>query len=373
MEKFKHTPGPLELGKKINELIDQSASGGGSAKKYATCVVGITTSGHTAEMVDFLCDGTNDQAEIQTALSSLISGGKVLLLEGTYNLADGITLTQEATVLEGMGNSTYLKFAATGYDNVAVKLGNANCTVQNFLLAYEASGHTPTGIQAEQSGCSIRRVNITGDFLKHIYITEFGYRAKVEGCNLWGYTDRNRVEILGQNCEICQNSFENVGVYVGDNWCNAARCYIHANEFLDYASLEVLGSDDVRVSENLFSGWGNFSTYTNQKFFMVGGVGALVSQNILVSEEAAAWEIQQDKTVCTGNKITANSLTARLHGEKILISGNHITENSPFSSNVNCEYAYNALFLGNILAGTSFYGADTAEANGSEFVSNKLM
>lgn len=67
---------------------------------------------------NYVCDGVNDNQEIQTALDALLSGGIVHLYNGTYNCT-GIIKPKASTTLEGGGESeTYLKFTNDGRINV---------------------------------------------------------------------------------------------------------------------------------------------------------------------------------------------------------------------------------------------------------------
>lgn len=84
-------------------IMGQTPRGGG--KRYATVVVGTSTAGWTTADCDFLCDGTDDQVEINAAIASLTLSnslsdhiGEVLLLDGTYNLTDSITPIKSATI-----------------------------------------------------------------------------------------------------------------------------------------------------------------------------------------------------------------------------------------------------------------------------------
>lgn len=52
---------------------------------------------------DFICDGINDEAEIQQALNLLIPlGGKIILSEGRFNISTSITYSSHITI-QGMG------------------------------------------------------------------------------------------------------------------------------------------------------------------------------------------------------------------------------------------------------------------------------
>jgi len=71
--------------------LPQAVGGGG--KKYASVVIGTSTAGWKKEDCDYLCDGTNDQEEFNTAISTFDKtiGGSIFVLPGTYNITARIT------------------------------------------------------------------------------------------------------------------------------------------------------------------------------------------------------------------------------------------------------------------------------------------
>lgn len=83
----------------IEEAI-ASASSGGSGVRTCRVVVGSQSAGWTQDDCDYLCDGNNDEVEIQQAINSLInkqSGGEVVLLAGEYNIKASLEFTASAT------------------------------------------------------------------------------------------------------------------------------------------------------------------------------------------------------------------------------------------------------------------------------------
>ena len=65
---------------------------------------------------DFVCDGVNDQVEINNAIAALgETGGTVLLLEGTYYITASITLASNVALV-GQGAGTVLKIP-NGFDD----------------------------------------------------------------------------------------------------------------------------------------------------------------------------------------------------------------------------------------------------------------
>ena len=86
-----------------------SGSSGGGGKKYAKFVVGSASAGYTAADVDYLCDGTADEVEINAAITALPStGGEVVILEGTYDIKSGIYIGKSNVTLRGTGFGTKL-------------------------------------------------------------------------------------------------------------------------------------------------------------------------------------------------------------------------------------------------------------------------
>ena len=77
-------------------------------KKAARFVVGTSAAGWTAADCDYLCDGTDDQTEINAAITALpATGGEILILDGTYNITAKIDITKNNVSIRGNGNATY--------------------------------------------------------------------------------------------------------------------------------------------------------------------------------------------------------------------------------------------------------------------------
>ena len=78
-------------------------------KRVARFTVGTSTSGWTADQVDYLCDGTDDQVEINAAITALPNtGGEVVVLDGQYYVTEPILINNKIAPisLSGNGKST---------------------------------------------------------------------------------------------------------------------------------------------------------------------------------------------------------------------------------------------------------------------------
>lgn len=88
----------------ISDTLERLDQGGSSGKRTARFVVGTSTSGWTAADCDYLCDGTNDNVEIQTALDALpAAGGEIVILDGTYQIASQISCQNKSIRLRRSG------------------------------------------------------------------------------------------------------------------------------------------------------------------------------------------------------------------------------------------------------------------------------
>lgn len=93
---------------------------------------------------DYVCDGVNDQEEIQQALNDLPAvGGKVLLLEGNYTLYSAptqtpLTFNKSNTTVEGQGAGTHLKLGTLLDEPEIFRIINKiKCKVCNMWLEGE--------------------------------------------------------------------------------------------------------------------------------------------------------------------------------------------------------------------------------------------
>lgn len=83
---------------------------------------------------DLICDGVADNIQILSAISALPSGGRIVLLEGTFNVAAQITDERFATqniVIEGQGPSTIIDYTAAGS---GIFSASAGWTVKNLAI-----------------------------------------------------------------------------------------------------------------------------------------------------------------------------------------------------------------------------------------------
>jgi hypothetical protein len=82
---------------------------------------------------DYYCDGTGDQTEINSAITSLSSGGIVYLKQGTYNLSGAITMDNPGVILMGSGVKTVL-YKATNFNANMINVTANNTEVRDLKV-----------------------------------------------------------------------------------------------------------------------------------------------------------------------------------------------------------------------------------------------
>lgn len=123
-----------------------------------TITVACSTSKHNIT-ADYHCNGTNDQTVIQQAIDALPStGGKIVLLEGTYNISGQINVNKPNVTICGMGNSTVLN-CKQGIWGIAAT--QPNFTVANLKITFDTYNSTSICIYASGSRCKFENLDLS--------------------------------------------------------------------------------------------------------------------------------------------------------------------------------------------------------------------
>jgi len=114
-----------------------------NASFFSLAVVTVAAADSSAEakaMADYVCDGTNDEAEIAAALATPSMPHKVQLFDGTYNvnLDSSVSLpVRSKGILQGQGQNTIIKLVGKTYEADANIIGGTwlyGATVRDLLV-----------------------------------------------------------------------------------------------------------------------------------------------------------------------------------------------------------------------------------------------
>ena len=243
--------------------ISSSASG----KRICRFTVGTRTTGWTESDCDYLCDGTDDQSEINAAIQALpSSGGEIIILDGTYNITAAITMNKDNVKLSGNGNATVLKRMW----NSSIKEGiitispiNGGCCVLNLCVDGNKSSYTSS--------------NNSGIYL---YGNSSNNTITSNTCN----NNYNGIDLYGSNSTITSNTCNNnnSGIYLYGN--NSAiignTCNYNNNK-----GIYLAGSSSTIIGNTCIQGTGKPSDYADSQYTIkTSGTNNLITGNNIMGK-----------------------------------------------------------------------------------------
>ena len=195
---------------------------------------------------DYVCSGQNDQTEINSAISDLgVTGGRVLLLEGTYNITGPINLAS-LVALVGQGAGTVLRIP-DGFNanlNVVSALNVNRVLVQNLRI---------DGNKANQTAGVMRGIYFNSTTFSKISSC---WIENMRGHGIFLYSSSNNNTVNGN---ICQgNGYHGILLYSSsnNNTVNGNICQGNG-----YHGIHLYSSSNNTVNGNTCQGNGNHGIY----------------------------------------------------------------------------------------------------------------
>jgi hypothetical protein len=340
----------------------------------ATFVVAASDS-ESPTGADYVCDGTEDNIEIQTALDNLpTSGGTVLLLDGTYYISAPINVAWWDHI-RGVGLSTILKLNDDINNRLLVVTGG-DVVLENFKLdgnkaeqdigEWELNGITIDATTAEEnlSNIVIRNVTIkdvagAGIFSAGTDDTYINDGIKIEGCNISGTVVQGIGLFYAPNAIVRGNKV--VGGTTGISLdLDSDYAIVEGNDVSDCSLIGIeLWSDPIgwhRIVNNIVTdpGWWAIST---------GGDHNIVSGNICRGGSAYGIEIGGSYHIVSGNIVDGVAVSTENNADGIILQ------------------TYSSLVFGNIISnigrndnnsGITLYAGETGETNHNKVFNNSI-
>lgn len=259
----------------IDEELQKVAAGG---KRTARFTIGASAAGWTADQCDYLCDGIADNVEINAAIQALPStGGEIVLLNGTYEIAAEIKINKTGVTLRGNGASTKLVRAYDGGRIIYVSYNK--CVVENLYVDGAKGTYTDdsnTAIYVLASDVVIRNNVVENNQNYGIYLGNPRNKA-IDNIVKTSYAGI----VCGDDCNIVTGNscFENdkYGIDVGDKFNvvtgNVCRLNGVANFYMYYAEYNVITANNFAVADG--------DSVTPKAIYMYGSycTGNIVTDN----------------------------------------------------------------------------------------------
>lgn len=169
--------------------VDAAIAGipAGSGKVYSTMTIGTALSGYMEDEVDFLCTGSRDQEVINEAIQLLPQkGGKIILLEGSYQIDAPILIERDSVTLCGMGAATRIEASHSAGPAIDVNMALEGFDVKILDLYIE--NMDLSGSQTE----GIKITNLVTFDIQRVEVQRFFVGLSVNGTSSRGVIDGNR-------------------------------------------------------------------------------------------------------------------------------------------------------------------------------------
>ncbi|MCC8170146.1 MAG: hypothetical protein LIO59_07310 [Oscillospiraceae bacterium] len=299
--------------------IDEVTEGVLERTRAATIVVAASDS-VSKYGVDYRCTGTSDDTVIQSAIDALPdTGGKIVLLEGTYNISTALTCDKDV-VFEGMGEGTFFDVLSTGFMSFT---GDSNAVFRDMSFS---STTISMGLFRRSSG----DVDLLLDNL-HISVTASGHGAIVYGGSP-DYTKvhLHKVKIDGvylDNSSDCTSAFNECMIKGGEGCYINLTCTSSSNGTEIFYCCRGCFSNGTLKSEMYISGWSEAMSFTDSYIYCNSVTGASPSTAFLghLSNNKI---IANSTCYCNFSSITGNEIKQTGSGQLWLyartVSGNVI-------------------------------------------------
>ncbi len=198
---------------------------------------------------DYICSGTNDQNTIKSAINSLSdNGGKIILLNGTYNITGSINIAKPNIFIEGMGNSTIFSIVHTT-SMTSLKVFTVDGSVaDNFTiknLSFNMTSLNNTAYKSYFISVTNELVNATIDKISGNSVNECNFIYLEEDANISTMTI--------SNCDIFCQSYSRIKIgnesseirILNNNFYSALQCPVY-----------IENSNHIMLSNNIISSSG---------------------------------------------------------------------------------------------------------------------
>jgi len=268
---------------------------------------------------NYICDGVDDQVDIYTAVYSLGAvGGKVILLEGTFNLSSYLAIGYFGNlILEGQGDATVLNLN-TVTDFCAIYNTGERSVLRNFKIVITNIAADGMAIYERNGGTDCIFENITID----------GGNVAVSGIHQGtGYGIIRNITI--KNCRISNIAPE--------TWHDRGAIWL-----MNVTEHAIIEGNTINNVDNAIKLRGDKSIIVNNVIKTVSNIGIWLQPGVNLSDnkyvvlnnfiDSAKWGIHLDQTFCSivkGNNIR-NCLREGItlyRGDNNVVTDNYLLDN----------------------------------------------
>ena len=321
-------------------------------KNFTTLIVAASNSLDTTR-ADYVCDGVDDQDEINAAITALpVQGGRVSLLEGTYQITDSIVFDKDNVTLQGVGIASRIQ------------------TVEDIKML-TATSKSDIGIMnlwIEGIVSQLNNYAVWFETTDNVLITE---------CLIQNSGATNIFFSVSTKNTIISNNFILSAVRIGVAIASSSKTTIENNIISDNGNegIAVSNSENILINSNLIksNGFDGILLFQNSNNSAV--VGNVCTDNGLVMTYSGIHLADSNGCTVIGNISYNNGF----HGIELYdfddssINGNTTRNNA--HDGMNITNTDNSIFSANRSGGNGGYGVNIVDVGSDNniVVSNNLL
>ncbi len=301
-----------------------AAQVGVTAKRTCRFVVGTSTNGWTQDDCDYLCDGVDDQVEIQAAIDALPErGGEVVILSGVYKISNQINISLE------LAHAPWYRSVVIRGEGFPILQKNYNTLSQENMYLIKCTSGNTSGHRVV-----IDSLELDGNHSNFSNGFSFGIYSKIS----------HNLSYQNQSVNIIQNvhlhNFRNSGIVSNGI---VANCWISN---ISGAGVEI---DQGIVSNNIFS-------YNS-------GVDVVADNSVVIGNRHS---YVKESPYGTGINVRSGNL---IIGNMVFNKAYEIT--MPYTSKYNLVTGNYCILTENSQG--NYSTINTAESSTNNFISNNLL
>jgi len=303
----------------------------------ATVVVAASDS-KNKDLADYVCSGAGDEEVIYQAMEDLPDhGGKVVLLDGTYNINSGIPIRKSNVELVGVGHSTVIRLGDGANDNI-IKIGDTT-TVRNITIRdLQIDGNKANQTESGYPGIVV----INSDCENIAVINCYIHDVNGDGILLKGSYGLILGNIVSSNAQNGIAAAPDYGMILGNVFASNQGDGVH------------LGSHQVVVGNVCNSNGGS-------GIRIYGGDYNIIMSNLCISNSDNGIELYSYTYTLWGT-------TCYVRSEYNAIIGNVCKDNSNYGVNITTYSRNNVVIWNNIIGNTT----GSINDEGEETVTQKV-
>lgn len=206
------------------------------SKPFDTTVAASNAPAWIRAIANYVCDGTDDDVQINAAINST-GAGRVYLSSGTFTIGATITL-QNYIKLEGQGNNTIITPKSGFTDHMMTVSGKTGITLANFKIDGNKTNQTFTTFDAKSL---IYIYNSSFSSVENVFL----YNGIAAGIQYKG----NAAQYTGLSIRGCKLSTLHNGIVLGTygEYCRITDCVINT---ISQNGISVAGAGNVSVTNS---------------------------------------------------------------------------------------------------------------------------